>query len=476
MFKKHIRVEINTFAIQIRKMPIISSVSGIRGTIGGAPGNNLTPYELLAYLGAYTQYLRTRSARPKIVLGRDGRKSGETVNALVEGILMSLGTDIIQLGLSTTPSVEMAVTRFNADGGIILSASHNPKEWNALKLLNHMGEFISEEDGLMIQETAKLPISAFVRVDDLGKLEYHTDSIAYHVQKIIENPLVDVHGIRKRKFKVAADCINSTGAIALPILFEALGVEYSLLNEIINGEFQHNPEPLPEHLNELMSLTKQGFDLGISVDPDVDRLALVDANGNYFGEEYTLVAVADYVMDKKPGPSVSNLSSSRALRDLTLNKGLTYSASPVGEVHVVKEMKKVGAVIGGEGNGGIILPDLHYGRDAMIGIALLLSNLVNRNCKLSDLKANYPVYEMNKDKMTLPDIQKVDRLFEMIAQNYASQTIDRRDGLKIDFPNGWIHLRKSNTEPIVRIYSEARDSSYARKLGAEIKSLIESLN
>jgi len=473
LIKNHIKVEINTFAIQIYGMPIISSVSGIRGTIGGSPGNNLTPYELLAYLGAYTQWLKRNSNRPKVVLGRDGRVSGNVVNALVEGILASLGTDVIQLGLSTTPSVEMAVTRFRANGGIILSASHNPQEWNALKLLNEKGEFISESDGRFIQLAAAEVITTFAPVTELGTISHQLDSIDYHVKKILEHPLVDVEGIQKRKFRIVADCINSTGALALPALFSALHVDYKLIHEEISGRFAHNPEPLPEHLTELMEVTKSGYDLGCSVDPDVDRLALVDEKGDYFGEEYSLVAVADYVLTKRPGPAVSNLSSSRALRDLVQTKGQAYYASPVGEVHVVQEMKRVGAVIGGEGNGGIILPDLHYGRDALIGIALVLSGLVHQKCSLSQLRKDYPVYVMHKDKIQLSGDQNPDDLLTLLRDRFSNFQVNTLDGLKIDYPDGWVHLRKSNTEPIMRIYSEAKDLGRAQALCHQIKDLIE---
>lgn len=453
-------------------MPLISSVSGIRGTIGGVPSDNLSPYDILAYLGAYAKLLYRNKPNPKVVLGRDGRISGEMLNSLVEGLLMSLGIDVIQTGLTTTPSLEMAVIHTGADGGIMMSASHNPGDWNALKLLNQKGEFISEEDGLWIKSQSQLPIQSFSQVHELGKRILLEDSIQKHVQSIIDHPLVNTDAIRQKKFKIAADCINSTGALALPVLFDALHVEYQLMNATAFGIFAHNPEPLAEHLQDLMELTKSKFDLGVAVDPDVDRLALIDEQGKYFGEEYSLVAVADYVLEKRPGNTVSNLSSSRALRDLTLQKGGAYFASAVGEVHVVNKMKETNAVIGGEGNGGIILPDLHYGRDALIGIALVLSNLCLKNCSLSELKKSYTEYAMQKDKLQLDSNTQIDKLFQFLKENYSSHLVNTTDGMKIDFEDGWVHIRKSNTEAIIRIYSEAPSAARAQEYVEHMKSLI----
>jgi phosphomannomutase len=448
---------------------LIASVSGIRGTIGGEPGLNLSPVDLMKFTGAYAKLLKAGTARPKVVIGRDGRISGEMVSSLVCAGLQSLGIDVIQTGLSTTPTVEMAVTDHKADGGIIISASHNPKEWNALKLLNASGEFISPEEGNKILQWAMEDQMNFSPVYELGKVHSDHDSIDNHVRHILNLPSVCVDLIRSRKYRVIADCINSTASIALPVLFDALHIKYELLNDAVTGDFAHNPEPLPEHLGELMSATKNSFDLGIAVDPDVDRLALVDSDGNYFGEEYTLVAVADYILDIKKGNTVSNLSSSRALRDITIAKGGQYFASPVGEVHVVKKMKEVKAIIGGEGNGGIIYPDLHYGRDALVGIALVLSNMAKNSKSLSDLKKSYPRYSMFKDKIQLDADLDFKKLIDYLCKEYNRETINLEDGLKIDFANSWLHLRKSNTEPIVRIYSESKDVSEAKELCDQIK-------
>ncbi|MBK9107798.1 MAG: phosphoglucosamine mutase [Saprospiraceae bacterium] len=387
-----------------------------------------------------------------------------------------LGIDVIQTGLTTTPSLEMAVIHSGADGGIMMSASHNPGDWNALKLLNQKGEFISEEDGLWIKSQSQFPINSFSKVHELGNRIFVHDSIEKHVQAIIAHPLVNTDAIRERKFRIAADCINSTGALALPVLFDALNVDYQLMNANNFGNFEHNPEPLAEHLQELMELTKSQFDLGVAVDPDVDRLALIDEQGKYFGEEYSLVAVADYVLEKRPGNTVSNLSSSRALRDLTLQKGGKYFASPVGEVHVVHKMKEMNAVIGGEGNGGIILPDLHYGRDALIGIALVLSNLCLKNCTLSALKKFYTEYAMQKDKLQLDSNTNTDELFQYLKENYSEYLINTIDGMKIDFEDGWVHIRKSNTEAIIRIYSEATSPALAIEYVEHMKSLIIQYN
>lgn len=454
-------------------MSLIASVSGIRGTIGGEAGQNLSPVDLVKFTAAYAMLLKSKKVRPKVVLGRDGRISGEMVSSIVVATLQSMGIDIIQTGLSTTPTVEMAVTDHHADGGIILSASHNPKEWNALKLLNQYGEFISAQEGNTILKYADEGHFAFSPVIELGRITEDRETIKRHIDHILALPVICTELIRSKKYRVVADCINSTAALAIPELFERLQIDYQLINKEITGDFDHNPEPLPEHLTGLMDATKNSFDLGIAVDPDVDRLALVDENGEYFGEEYTLVAAADYILDQNPGNTVSNLSSSRALRDITLARGGNYFASAVGEVHVVRKMKEVHAVIGGEGNGGIIYPDLHYGRDALVGIALILSHMAKREQSLSQLKKTYPQYRMFKDKMQLDSKLNFDQLIQYLTKEYQNATINLEDGLKIDFENSWLHLRKSNTEPIVRIYSEAKELDEARMLCEQIKSKIQ---
>ncbi len=454
-------------------MSLIVSVSGIRGTIGGVPDQNLSPVDLMKFTLAYVKLLKIRKARPKVVIGRDGRISGSMISSLVCGYLQSYGVDIIQTDLSTTPTVEMAVIHHQADGGIILSASHNPKEWNALKLLNQNGEFISAEDGQKILEWSKSMTFLFSDIDEIGKIECDRASIVRHIDQILKLPVICADLIRSKRFRIVADCINSTASLALPVLFDALNIQYQLLNAEITGDFQHNPEPLPEHLGLLMETTKNSFDLGIAVDPDVDRLALVDEKGQYFGEEYTLVAAADYILGLNPGNTVSNLSSSRALRDITLAKGGQYYASSVGEVHVVNKMKAVNAVIGGEGNGGIIYPELHYGRDALIGIALILSHLAKQNISLHKLKQTYPAYEMFKDKITLNEDVPFEKLINYLSKSYSNAEINLTDGLKLDFKDSWLHLRKSNTEPIVRIYSEAKNLSDAQLLCEQIKTKIQ---
>lgn len=414
--------------------------------------------------------LQLKTERPRIVIGRDGRMSGEVLSQFVCSSLQFMGVDVIQTGLSTTPSVEMAVPYHKADGGIILTASHNPKNWNALKLLNASGEFISSEEGIQILNWSQDTKFDYAEVDKLGRLETDHQSIQRHVDAILNLPFIPVESIRSRNFKIVADCINSTAAMALPVLFDALNIEYHLINKEITGEFVHNPEPLPQHLTELMQVTgSQQFDLGIAVDPDVDRLALVDENGHYFGEEYTLVTAADYMMQIKPGNVVSNLSSSRALGDLCKIKGGGYFASPVGEVHVVKKMKETNACIGGEGNGGIILPDLHYGRDSLVGIALILSNMILQNKSLSQLRKSYPSYFMHKDKIELNADLNYLELLTYLKKEFQNEQLNFEDGMKIDFDNSWIHLRKSNTEPIIRIYTEAKTMMEAENLANSIK-------
>lgn len=454
-------------------MSLISSVSGIRGTIGGFPGDCLSPVDIIAHVSAFARLLKKDHPRPKVVLGRDARISGSLVNGLVESCLMAMGVDVVQTGLSTTPSVEMAVIHHRANGGIILTASHNPKNWNALKLLNQSGEFISEADGLQLKQWSVEQKFEYATIEHLGQQVTDEQSIERHIDALLSMPDICTELIRSKKFRVVADCINSTAAIALPPLFEALHVKYELLNSEMNGQFMHNPEPLPEHLEQLLKACKTGFDMGIAVDPDVDRLALVDENGSYFGEEYSLVLAADYMLGLRSGNTVSNLSSSRALRDLTHAKGGSYAASAVGEVHVVRKMKETNALVGGEGNGGIILPALHYGRDAIAGIAIALSHLAQSGKTLSELKRSYPAYSMFKDKVSLSDQIDFHELTLGLSRLIPGGIADWTDGLKIDFPDCWVHIRKSNTEPIVRIYSEAHNLDEARVLCDRFKNAIE---
>ncbi|MEO6190261.1 MAG: phosphoglucosamine mutase [Saprospiraceae bacterium] len=453
-------------------MSLIVSVSGIRGTIGGQPSDNLTPNEILKFSLAYGLLLKTKNLKPTIVIGRDARISGQMVASFVIASLQSIGINVIDLGLSTTPTVEMAVINHQTDGGIIITASHNPVQWNALKLLNQLGEFISAEDGLKIVEFSKQLNIEFSTAQDLGKLNILENSMEEHVKAILNLKLIPVDLIRAKKYHIVVDCINSTGALALPILLDALSCTYELINGNPNGLFAHNPEPLEIHLQDLIKACGKNTNLGIAVDPDVDRLALVDNHGKFFGEEYSLVCVADYVLDHKLGNTVSNLSSTRALADLTNAKGAHYYACAVGEVHVVKKMKSVHAVIGGEGNGGIILPELHYGRDALVGIALILSNMATKNKSLSELKSQYPHYEMFKDKIDLNPNVDYQSLLNYLKDYYKNEILNLEDGLKIDMANGWLHLRKSNTEPIIRIYSEAQSYHTAQLLIEQIKTLV----
>lgn len=461
-------------------MTLIKSISGIRGTIGGQPGDGLTPLDVVKFTSSFGSWIKKHSGkeRVKIVIGRDARISGEMVKNLVVGSLQGLGIDVVDLGLSTTPTVEVAVPMEQADGGIILTASHNPKQWNALKLLNAKGEFISGEDGAEVLEMAERGDYAFAEVDDLGTYTSDDTYLEKHIQAVIDLPLVDVDAIRAANFKVAVDAVNSTGGIFVPALLRALGVK-----EVIelycepNGQFPHNPEPLPEHLTEISNQIKaQGAHCGIVVDPDVDRLALVNEDGTMFGEEYTLVAVADYVLKNTPGNTVSNMSSTRALRNVTEAAGQSYSASAVGEVNVVNMMKDTNAVIGGEGNGGIIYPELHYGRDALVGIAMFLTHLAKSGMKCSALKASYPQYVISKNKMELTPEINVDELLERVKNKYQDYPVNTIDGVKIDFDEGWVHLRKSNTEPIIRIYSESDSISNADRLANmiidELKAVI----
>ena len=452
-------------------MTLIKSISGIRGTIGGFQGENLTPIDAVKYAAAYGSWLKQQREKNDytVVVGRDARISGNMMQQLVMNTLIGLGIHVVDLDLSTTPTVEVAVTLEHADGGIILTASHNPKQWNALKLLNHKGEFLDAKEGQKILDIAENENINFSEVDDLGKITSNQAYIDLHIDEILDLPLVDVEAIKKAKFKVVVDGVNSTGGIAVPALLEALGVEPVKLYCDPTGEFPHNPEPLKEHLGDLMNrVVDERADFGIVVDPDVDRLAFVDENGGMFGEEYTLVAVADYVLQHTPGNTVSNMSSSRALLDITEKRNGNYTASAVGEVNVVVKMKETNAVIGGEGNGGIIYPELHYGRDSLVGIALFLSYLADLRISVSALRKTYTSYFMSKKKIQLTPELDVDELLKAMEVKYASEEINTIDGVKIDFDDHWVHLRKSNTEPIIRIYTEAKSQEEADHLADKI--------
>ncbi len=454
-------------------MTLIKSISGIRGTIGGKPGHNLTPVDVVECTAGFGVWLKRRGLPPKIVVGRDGRLSGNLVSQLAIQTLIAMGIDVIDTGLSTTPTVEMMVPRLGAGAGIIFTASHNPKEWNALKFLNERGEFISAQDGEEIIEIIKSKDLIFSDVDNLGNYAQVNDAISYHISKILEYKHINVEKIKSAALRVVVDCINSTGAISVPPLLDALGVSYTLINDDDFGQFAHNPEPLPKHLEQLSSTVIQtSSHLGISIDPDVDRLAFVCEDGSMFGEEYTLVVIADFILGKEKGNTVSNLSSTRALSDITIKHGGRYSASAVGEVNVVNEMKRTNALIGGEGNGGVIVPDLHYGRDALAGIAIFLSLLAEKKLTMTALKASYPVYEIIKDKMDLTPDTDVDILYNKLKKEFSDEKLNDVDGLKIDFAEGWVHMRKSNTEPIIRIYAEAKDINTAQKLIQKVKSIL----
>ncbi len=459
-------------------MSLIKSISGIRGTIGGFPGANLTPEDIMKYTAAFGTWVIETTGNRKVVIGRDARISGPMVNNLVCGTLMSIGIDVVDLGLSTTPTVEMAVHKERAGGGIIITASHNPKQWNALKLLNSHGEFLSAKAGEDVLRIAEDKIIEFEEVGSLGAYTTDDTYIQKHIDDVLKLKLVDVNAIAAKKFKVVIDCVNSSGGIVLPTLLKALGVaEVVELYTEPNGNFPHNPEPLPEHLQELSALVKSSnADLGISVDPDVDRLALVSETGEMFGEEYTLVAVADYVLKTKKGNTVSNLSSTKALRDITETAGGEYYPAAVGEVNVVQKMKEVKAVIGGEGNGGVIYPDLHYGRDALVGIALFLTHLAKSGLKTSELRATYPNYFMAKKKIDLDTSSNIERLFDEVEKKYSAHEINTEDGLKIGFDSGWVHLRRSNTEPIIRIYSESTSDESANSLADQIIADVKELS
>ena len=459
-------------------MTLIKSISGIRGTIGGQPGENLTPIDIVKFTTAYARFMSeaNRDKRLRIVVGRDARVSGEMVNDIIEGTLLGCGVDVINIGLCTTPGTEMAVITHKADGGIIITASHNPKQWNALKLLNAKGEFLNDAEGKRVLALAEDEAFAFPDVDSIGKVVLREDFNPVHIKQVLAMRLVDAERVRARRFKVVVDAVNSIGGVVIPALLEELGCEVVKINCDPTGLFAHNPEPLPQNLTEISeAVVREKADLGIVVDPDVDRLAFVCEDGSMFVEEYTLVAVADYILSQTPGNTVSNLSSSRALRDVTESYGATYSASAVGEVNVVAKMKEVGAVIGGEGNGGVIYPELHYGRDALVGTALFLTYLAARNMTMTELRHTYPAYYASKNKIELTPAIDVDKVLVEIKQRYADEQINDIDGVKIDFADSWVHLRKSNTEPIIRIYTEAKSmqeaDDLAQKFIAEIRTI-----
>lgn len=451
-------------------MALIKSISGIRGTIGGVPGENLTPVDIVKFSAAFGTIISEGKTTTKIVIGRDGRSSGAMVQSLVVNTLIALGIDVVDLGLSTTPTVEVAVTMEKADGGIILTASHNPQEWNALKLLNNEGEFISAETGAKVLELAANEDFSFAAVDKLGTVTTDESYLQKHIDAILAYPLVNAEAIAAQNFKIVVDAVNSTGATFVPALLKALGVnDVIVLNGEVNGKFAHNPEPLPEHLSQLSNeVVHQKADLGIAVDPDVDRLCFVCEDGSMFGEEYTLVAVADYVLGKRKGNTVSNMSSTKALKEITLKHGGKYVPSAVGEVNVVKKMKAVKAIIGGEGNGGIIVPDFHYGRDALIGIGLFLSHLANQKKGIKSLRASYPDYFISKNKIELQNGVDLKAIFEKIKKKYSKNPINDEDGLKIEFDNDWVHLRSSNTEPIIRIYAESDYETTANNIAMQL--------
>ncbi|UKB79730.1 phosphoglucosamine mutase [Chryseobacterium sp. MEBOG07] len=459
-------------------MSLIKSISGIRGTIGGKVNDNLTPLDVVKFASAFGTWLQNNKNKKDLtlIIGRDARISGQMVSSLVTATLQGLGINVVDLGLSTTPTVEIMVPELNADGGIILTASHNPKQWNALKLLNEKGEFITGENGAEVLALAESEDFNYAEVDDLGKYETREDAFDIHIKQILDLPMVDAEAIKAKNFKVVLDAVNSTGGIAIPMLLDTLGCETVKLYCEPTGHFPHNPEPLKEHLGDICELVKkENADLGIVVDPDVDRLALIDEKGEMFGEEYTLVAVADYLLKHKNGAAVSNLSSSRALRDVAHTHNSEYFASAVGEVNVVTLMKEKNAVIGGEGNGGIIYPDLHYGRDSLVGVALFLTHLAKENKTVSELRAGYPSYFMGKKKIELTPEIDVDAILSKMEEEYKNEEVSVVDGVKIDFENNWVHLRKSNTEPIIRIYTEAKSQEEADKLGDDIIAKIKSL-
>ncbi len=456
---------------------MIKSISGIRGTMGGRPGENLTPLDIVKFAAAYGSWIRDKNTGRKIVIGRDARISGGMVSSLVVQTLIGLGLDVVDLGLSTTPTVELAVIGEKAAGGIIITASHNPKEWNALKLLNHLGEFISAEDGTFVLQKAATEQFQFTPVDRLGTYSTNETYLQKHIDAVLHYPLVDVKAIKEKGYKIVVDAINSSGAKYIPALLRALGVEeVILLNGEMDGKFAHNPEPVPENLAAISSaVQKAKADLAIVVDPDVDRLCFICEDGTMFGEEYTLVCVADYVLSKRAGNTVSNMSSTKALKEITLKRGGQYFPSAVGEVNVVKKMKEVDAVIGGEGNGGIIVPDFHYGRDALIGIGLFLSATAQHKNGLKSFRAKYPDYFISKNKIELQNAIDVAGLFEKIRKKYKNQPVNTEDGLKIEFDNDWVHLRTSNTEPIIRIYAESSFETTANNIASRLMQDIREL-
>ncbi len=456
-------------------MSLVKSISGIRGTIGGRVGDGLNPVDIVRFTAAYAT--QRRAAMPdnnKIVVGRDARLSGAMVEQIVCGTLMGMGYDVVNIGLATTPTTELAVIGEKASGGIILTASHNPKQWNALKLLNEKGEFLNDTEGKGVLSIAEAEDFTFAEVDNLGHM-MSKDYLPYHIEQVLKLKLVDTDAIKKRNFTVAIDCVNSVGGIAIPAILRAIGVQDIIeLNCTPNGHFPHNPEPLPQHLTQISELLKSGkADVGFVVDPDVDRLAIICENGDMFGEEYTLVSVADYILRHTPGNTVSNMSSTRALSDVTIAHGGTYSASAVGEVNVVAEMKRTNAVIGGEGNGGVIYPKCHYGRDALVGIALFLSHLAHMNMKTSELRSTLPNYCISKNRIDLTPDTNVDAILARVKELYKNERVNDRDGVKIDFSDGWVHLRKSNTEPIIRVYSEAATMEKADALAEKVMDVVK---
>lgn len=457
-------------------MTLIKSISGIRGTIGGPTGDTLNPLDIVKFTTAYATFMKRGAkgeGRNKIVVGRDARISGDMVRNVVCGTLMGMGLDVIDIDLATTPTTELAVRWTGALGGIIITASHNPRQWNALKLLNGEGEFLTKDDGNEVLSIAEKEDFDYADVDSLGSYTRDDSFNQRHIESVLSLKLADVDAIRNAKFKVCVDAINSVGGIILPDLLKALGVEYTILNSTANGDFAHNPEPLEKNLQGIMDEMRSGkYDLGIVVDPDVDRLAFICENGEMFGEEYTLVSVADYVLQHTPGNTVSNLSSTRALRDVTERHGGTYTAAAVGEVNVTTKMKEVGAVIGGEGNGGVIYPESHYGRDALVGIALFLSSLAHKKCTASQLRATFPNYFIAKNRIDLTPSTDIDAILEKVKEMYATEKITDIDGVKIDFPDKWVHLRKSNTEPIIRVYSEAATMEEADALGKKLMQVV----
>ena len=459
-------------------MTLIKSISGIRGTIGGKPGDTLNPLDIVKFTSAYATFIR-RSGKSKsntIVVGRDGRISGDMVRNIVCGTLMGIGYDVVNIGMATTPTTELAVAMEQAAGGIIITASHNPRQWNALKLLNEKGEFLTAADGEEVLAIAEREDFEYASVDSLGKYTEDNSFNQRHINSVLNLKLVDREAIKNAHFKVLVDAVNSVGGIIMPQFLDALGVEYKVLNGEPTGDFAHNPEPLAKNLGEIMGeMAKGGYDLGIVVDPDVDRLVFISENGEMFGEEYPLVSVADYVLSKTPGNTVSNLSSTRALRDVTERHGGKYTAAAVGEVNVTTQMKNVNAVIGGEGNGGVIYPESHYGRDALVGVALFLSHLAHKGCTASELKASYPEYFMAKNRIDLTPTADIDAILAKVKDVYSNEEIIDIDGVKINFANSWVHLRKSNTEPIIRVYSEASTLKEAEELGEKLIAVVKSM-